>query len=304
MHLMLGISYLFGGYNRPEQHYNLTVAHVSANLLLLSMVGLILPTMGKQLSGITDSHMLKISRGIAFVFLFAYVVYTFFSLRTHVSIYIAPSEKVMKQNLVRRNTETDNVVRAVAGAGATAAASAGGQITSEPLPQGSIEPSYEEDEEEEEKKLPNVSLPTSVICLVLCTTLIAFNTLFATNSLDGLFQQTGISRTFVGIVLLPLLSNDATVIVPAVKDAMDQVLLLTVGKCLQTILVVTPLLILLGWIMGKDMNLSFDPFEVVALFASVLYINSIISIGKSTYLDGIMLLSVFLIICLVSFWVP
>ena len=274
---MLGISFLVGGYNRPEQHCNMIVAHVSANLLLLTMVGMILPTMGQQLSDISDSHILKISRGIAFIFLFAYTTYTFFALRTHRAFYDTPNKKVLKENLVRRNTpviphqeyvEQTNIVN------------------------------------EEEEQVPSLSVSTSLLCLALCTTLIAFNTLFATNSLDGLFQQTGMSRTFVGIVLLPLLSNDATVIVPAIKDKMDQVIILTIGECLQTILVVTPLLILLGWIMGREMSLSFNAFEVVALFASVLYINSIINTIKSTYLDGIMLLSVFLIICLVSFWVP
>ena len=91
---------------------------------------------------------------------------------------------------------------------------------------------------------------------------------------------------------------------PAVKDEMDVVIALTVGKCLQTILVVIPFVVLLSWIIGRDMSLSFDTFEVVALLASVRYINAIIQTGKPTYLDGVLLLSVFLIICLTSCWVP
>lgn len=142
------------------------------------------------------------------------------------------------------------------------------------------------------------------LCLSVCTTLITFNTAFATKSLDGLFQETGISRTFVGIVILILLNNDVTVLVPASRNNMDQVLALTIGKCVQTFLLVIPFVVLLAWIMGRDMNLNFDQFEVVALFGSVLYINSTLSQGRSSYLDGVMLLSVFLIICLVSFWVP
>ena len=52
------------------------------------------------------------------------------------------------------------------------------------------------------------------------------------------------------------------------------------------------------------MNLGFDDFEVVALFASVIYLSSIIQKATSNYLDGVLLLSVFLIICLTSYWVP
>ena len=297
MHLMLGISFLFGGYNRLEQHYNLLMAQVSANLLLLSMVGLILPTMGRNLGGLTESHILRLSRGIAFIFLFIYTIFTFFTQRSHVTLYNQPSDKVLKQNLVRRNTppQSVGVDRGVASAGAPA------RPKLKPPPDRN-ELNSEQDTDDAE--VPSLSLVSIVVCLVVCTTLITFNTTFATNSLNGLFQQTGISPTFVGIVLLPLLSNDITVVVPAVKDEMDQVLILTIGKCLQTILIIVPFTVLLGWMMDRPMSLDFDEFEVVALFASVLYINSIIVTGKSTYLDGFMLLCVFLIICLVSFWVP
>ena len=297
MHLMLGISFLLGGYNRPEQHYNLLMAQVSANLLLLSMVGLILPTMGRNLEGLTESHILRLSRGIAFMFLFIYATYTFFTQRSHVALYNQPSKKVQKQDLVRRQNPAEEfgLARGIASVGAS------GTLQLEP-PANTDSSKYEDEVDHEE--VPALSLVAIILCLIMCTTLVTFNTTFATNSLSGLFLQTGISPTFVGIVLLPLLSNDITVIVPAVKDQMDQVVVLTIGKCLQTILIIVPLTVLLGWIIDRPMSLDFDEFEVVALFASVLYINSIIGTGKSTYLDGFMLLCVFLIICLVSFWVP
>ena len=131
-------------------------------------------------------------------------------------------------------------------------------------------------------KIPPFNKGTNVIALALLTTILGFNTTFATDSLDGLIENTGLSTTFIGIVLLPLLSNDIGVIKSAVEDHMDLCVLLTVGKCVQITLFVIPFTVLLGWMIGVDLELSFDGFEVAALFASVLYINSMISEGQST----------------------
>ena len=289
MHLMLGLSFFFGGWNRFEQHYNITVAQVSSNLLLLAMVGVILPTMGKQLASITDEHVTQLSRGISFILIFVYAVYLFFQLKSHSEMYVEPSQKAERRN--KRGVATIGSM----GAGSSAVYNAN---TASQLPESLS------DDDDEVHRQPKLAIYMIVMVLVICTTLIAFNTAFATNSLQGLMDQTNISPTFVGIVLLPLLSNDVTVVIPAVKDKMDICVALTVGKCLQTILLVIPFAILLGWIIGRDINLGFNTFEVVALFASVIYINAMIQNGKSTYLDGVLLLSVFLIICLTSYWVP
>ena len=268
-----------------EQHYNITVAQVSSNLLLLAMVGVILPTMGKQLASITDEHVTQLSRGISFILIFVYAVYLFFQLKSHSGMYVEPSQKAERR---KPKMGRGDAIQSM-GAGLTDA---------------DTDPERLSDDDDEDDREPKLAIYTIVMVLVICTTLIAFNTAFATNSLQGLMDQTSIQPTFVGIVLLPLLSNDVTVVIPAVKDKMDICVALTVGKCLQTILLVIPFAILLGWIMGRDINLGFDTFEVVALFASVIYINSMIQNGKSTYLDGVLLLSVFLIIFLTSYWVP
>ena len=121
----------------------------------------------------------------------------------------------------------------------------------------------------------------AVCCLLISTMFLGFNTAFATSSLDGLIESTGLTETFIGIVLLPLLGVDFTLFSLAIEDKMDSFVSLTVGKCLQTALLVIPILILLGWIINVPMGLNFDAFEVVALFASVMYINSMIQEGKS-----------------------
>lgn len=52
---------------------------------------------------------------------------------------------------------------------------------------------------------------------------------------------------------------------------MDLAIQSALGKSIQTVLVVTPILVVVGWGMGVDnMNFLFDGFQVSALFVSIL----------------------------------
>lgn len=83
-------------------------------------------------------------------------------------------------------------------------------------------------------------------------------------------EQANLSRTFVGMVILPLLSNDLGPIKAAWENHIDRFIAATVGKCVQTALLVTPLVIFIAWGMGvKDVSLYFDEFEVATLFATL-----------------------------------
>jgi Ca2+:H+ antiporter len=138
----------------------------------------------------------------------------------------------------------------------------------------------EEDEVEEQK----ASIWAAIAMIAVATTLIGFNTLFATDSLDGLMSTTSLTRSFVGIVLLPLMTNDLAPIEAVYNDKMEICLQITVGKCVQTALFVTPVIVIIGWGMGIDeMTLSLDGFEVAALLASILYINFMTANGKSNW---------------------
>jgi Ca2+:H+ antiporter len=57
----------------------------------------------------------------------------------------------------------------------------------------------------------------------------------------------------------------------AIKDKMDLAIGVAVGSSMQIALLVTPLMVLLGWILGADMSLFFNTFETAILFIAVLY---------------------------------
>jgi Ca2+:H+ antiporter len=56
----------------------------------------------------------------------------------------------------------------------------------------------------------------------------------------------------------------------AIKDKMDLAIGVAVGSSMQIALLVTPLMVLLGWILGADMTLFFNTFETAILFITVL----------------------------------
>ncbi|KAK6593557.1 Vacuolar calcium ion transporter 1 [Botrytis cinerea] len=82
----------------------------------------------------------------------------------------------------------------------------------------------------------------------------------------GLTEKANVPRDFIGMIRLPILSNDVMAIQRASKDKMDIAIQSALGKNIQTALVVAPTLVLVGWIMGlDDVNLLFDGFQVSAL---------------------------------------
>jgi len=60
--------------------------------------------------------------------------------------------------------------------------------------------------------------------------------------------------------------------------------------------------VVIGWISGHELTLFFDDFETVAFFVSVLLVNLVLQDGKSNYMEGLMLITLYLVIAL-AFWV-
>ena len=80
------------------------------------------------------------------------------------------------------------------------------------------------------------------------------------------------------------------------KDKMDLSLSIAIGSSMQIALFATPLLVMIGWVLGKEMTLYFDIFQTTVLFISVLITNYLIMDGTCNYLEGALLLASYLII--------
>lgn len=161
---------------------------------------------------------------------------------------------------------------------------------------------------EGESEQPTILNPVAAgTALVLVTILVAVCAEYLVGSIDAIVQEAGISKTFIGLILLPIVGNAAehvTAVVVAYKDKMDLAIGVAVGSSMQIALFVTPFLVILGWIIGQDMTLNFQGFETVVFFLSVLVVNYLIQDGKSNYLEGCMCLGTYIIIAIAFYVYP
>ena len=58
-----------------------------------------------------------------------------------------------------------------------------------------------------------------------------------------------------------------------------------IGSSMQIALLVTPFLVILGWIINQPMTLKFESFETVVFFLSVLITNYLISVRQNPALS-------------------
>ncbi|KAJ6576471.1 Sodium/calcium exchanger protein-domain-containing protein [Mycena vulgaris] len=149
---------------------------------------------------------------------------------------------------------------------------------------------------------PQLSLFLIVLLLTVVTAAVAFTVDRLVESMDSI--STTIRKEWVALILLPAVSSVAeciTAVNVSVKDQLDFAISVAVGSTIQTALFVIPFMVSLAWAMGKPLALLFDPFESMVLYISVQVMTYVMADGKSNYLEGIVLLCLYIIIA-VSFW--
>lgn len=139
-------------------------------------------------------------------------------------------------------------------------------------------------EDGESKEADILSPPSAAVALVIITVAVAVCAEFLVDSIDSIVETAHISKTFIGLILLPIVGNAAehvTACVVAYKDKMNLAIGVAIGSSMQIALLVTPFLVILGWIIGQPMTLHFETFETVVFFLSVLVTNYLIAVSVS-----------------------
>ena len=159
------------------------------------------------------------------------------------------------------------------------------------------------DEEGEE----HLTQTASIILLLLSTALVAVCAEFLVDSIQEVVSTSSIGEIFIGLIILPIVGNAAehvTAVTVAMKNKMDLAIGVAVGSSIQIAIFVTPLVVILGWCMDRDMTLYFTLFETVCLFVSTFIVNFLVLDGRSNYLEGALLCAVYVIISVVAFFYP
>lgn len=303
--LVMGMCFFFGGLRREEQFFNVTVAQTAASLLALAIASIIVPSAFHLWASQDNNLTAEISRGTSVILLVVYGCYLFFQLKTHATLYNIEGEKVAMRPSKHRVPDGAVMKGLVAAGGMGAAQGRSHPLSDEVPPRDEImqRDAYEQQaaRDKAEDDEPQLHIWVAVFVLAASTVLVALCAEFMVDSINAITQgSSGVSAEFVGLILLPIVGNaaeHATAVTVACKDKMDLAIGVAVGSSMQIALLVLPLIVVLGWILGHDqMNLSFDGFQVAVLFVSVLLVNYLIADGKSHWLEGVLLQCLYLII--------
>jgi len=125
-----------------------------------------------------------------------------------------------------------------------------------------------------------MSQSASIVLLLISTGLVALCAEFLVGSIEHLVENTPISEAFIGLIILPVVGNAAehvTAVTVAAKNKLDLALGVALGSSIQIALFVTPFVVILGWILDKNMSLYFSLFETGSLFVATFIVNFLVS---------------------------
>jgi len=153
---------------------------------------------------------------------------------------------------------------------------------------------------------PAWSLRKSLGVLIGATAVIAVEANVIAGSLEGTAAQLGVTRLFLGVIVLAMIGNASDVISSvyfARQDRMGLVMGICVGSTVQVALLLAPVLVLISYFMGRPMNLVFsNPLELIAIVGAVLAVNAIAADGETTWFEGVLLVAVYCLFGLAFFF--
>jgi len=152
-------------------------------------------------------------------------------------------------------------------------------------------------------------LPTAVAIAVLAagTVLTTVQAEVLVGAIGPALTRFGFTELFVGVIVVALIGNAAehfSAIAAARRDEMTLAVEIAVGSSAQIALLVAPALVLYSFAHGHPMTLLFNALEITAITLSVLATVIVVMDGESNWVEGLQLLSVYLILALAFYFIP
>jgi Ca2+:H+ antiporter len=151
------------------------------------------------------------------------------------------------------------------------------------------------------------SLRLSATVLLLATAGVAIVSEFLVGAVEATAHALGLTEVFVGVIVVAVIGNAAehsTAVLMAMKNKMDLAINIAVGSSIQVALFVAPVLVFLSYAFGNPMDLRFTPFEVLAVAMAVGVVNLVAQDGESHWMEGVLLLAVYLVIGIAFYFLP
>lgn len=148
----------------------------------------------------------------------------------------------------------------------------------------------------------------AAITLAIATAAVAWMSELLVGAVDEAAHAIGVSQVFIGVIVVAVIGNAAehsTAVLVAMKNKMDLAMNIAIGSSIQIALFVAPVLVFVSYLVPSGpMDLRFTPFEVLAVGIAVGVVNLVAQDGESNWLEGALLLAVYLVLGIAFFFLP
>ncbi|KAJ6260141.1 hypothetical protein Dda_4364 [Drechslerella dactyloides] len=286
--LCLGLCFLVGGIRENVQTFHSAVSEVGNGLLLVAGFGLLIPSaFFSALKGSTlpvsnvvargsdrrytsedlQYDVLKISQVTSLLLVLAFAIYIIFNVRTNHNIF----------NEVLEADEHEPI--------------------SGPLDRGARKDHMEK---------PKLTMTECILALSVSLVLVPLFAFIMVERIEDIVGN-GVPDQFLGLILLPLVEKAAehlTAIDDAWDGHMNFALYHCLGPSIHTALFNAPLVVIVGWIIGKPIDLNFEIFMIALLVLSILVTGEFLRDNECNWLEGTLLVIIYCIMAVAAWYYP
>jgi len=147
----------------------------------------------------------------------------------------------------------------------------------------------------------------AITVLLIATGLTAWMSEMLVGALEPALADIGLSKFFVGLIVIPIIGNAAehsSAVLFAIRDQLDVTLEIAIGSSTQVALFVAPVLVFISLAVGHPMDFVFTTFEIAAVALATLIVSLISLDGRSNWLEGAQLVGAYAIMAISFFFVP
>lgn len=171
---------------------------------------------------------------------------------------------------------------------------------------------FEADEERDadkhlDRRHHRLTFTECCLALAVAIALVTVIAIALVDQIPRLVEERHVSDAFVGLILVPLVEKAAehlTAVDEAYDNQMNFALSHVLGATLQTALFNAPLVVMVGWGLGKPMGLNFEVFDVVVLILAIITVGNFLRDQKSNYLEGSLCVLVYVAIAVAALYYP
>jgi len=279
--LVLGTSLALGGWRWGKQYFNARDAGQYTAMMVLAVAGFLIPSAGGLI--ITDPRRSQsVSVAISIILLLVYGMYLAWHI-FHVRAERRSPKQMRKLAPVQESTGHDEE-----------------EGEAEEAATGHVDP-----RKLDGRRPPQIGLTVGM--LLLATVGTAVNSELLVGAIEPVTHQIGWSPIFIGLVIIPIIGNAAehsSAVYIALRDRIDLSMAIAAGSSIQVATFVAPLLVLISLFTATPLNLVLQPIELAVLSLATILFAFLSLDGETTWLAGVQLIAVYIMACVVFFFIP